>query len=144
MMGWVLLLWEGVVAKGQASKPSEVRIFQQIRIQSGHKKSHLELTSQTFHRAIIDSGLYAITHLGFRFSVVRQATLVTARVVYHFCLIKSSIFLNFFIKIYNQNLISILIYSVSIQSFYWSERNFFERIGQNGHFWQNLQSSERF
>lgn len=42
--------------KGQASKPSEVRIFQQIRIQSGHKKSSLELTSQTFHRAFIDSG----------------------------------------------------------------------------------------
>ena len=48
MMGWVLFLWEGVVTKGRLSRLGEVRIFYQIRFQLGHKKSSLELTSQTF------------------------------------------------------------------------------------------------
>lgn len=92
MMGWVLFLWEGVVTKGLAFQPREVRIFWKILIQLGHKKSHLELTSQHFTEPSLTLALYAITHLGFRFSVTWHVLLVTARLVYHFCLIKSSIF----------------------------------------------------
>ena len=64
MMGWVLLLWEGVVTKGQAFQPREVRIFLEdsdsIRAQKKPPWTYLT----TLYQAIIDSGFIRDNPLG--------------------------------------------------------------------------------
>lgn len=101
MMGWVLLLWEGVVTKGRLSSLGKRESLGRFGFNQGTKKAALNQLHNISTEPSLASG-NEITHLGLRFSVMRRSEPLvdslsgSARALYTSFYLMSTLFFTFF------------------------------------------------